>query len=115
MEVQREFKKLPPRREGLGAIFNVNEPAPKVKNIRNDGSLGIAFNNNMRLPDDFMDRVTASKLRSLQSDEPAVIDIQSVAGSDSNDSELKLDWEITDFSESGLDFKLIYANPLEVS
>ena len=69
----------------------------------------------MRLPDDFLDKVNASKLRSLQSDEPAVIEIQPVAGSDSDASQLELDWEITDFSESGLDFKLVFADPLAVS
>ena len=69
----------------------------------------------MRLPDDFLDIVTASKLRSLQSDQPAVIEIQSIAGADSDASKLKLDWEITGFSESGLDFKLVFADPLDVS
>ena len=59
--------------------------------------------------------VTNSKRRSLQSDNPALIEIQSIAGEDSNADKLKLDWEITDFSEDGLDFKIIYADPYEVS
>lgn len=113
-EVKQQFSKIPPRREGLGSIFNVNEPTPKVQHVRNDGKLGIAFNNKMLLPADFMDIVIKSKLRALEDkDGPALIEILSEPGEES--SQLDLDWEIIEFSEKGLDFKLVYKNPLEVS
>ena len=72
---KKEFKPLPPKREGFGAIFNVKEPAPKMKKIRNNGSMGIAFNNNMLFPENFLDIVTESKLRNLEGDEAPLIEI----------------------------------------
>ena len=56
-------------------MFNVHEPAPKVKNIRNDGKMGIAFNNKMILPDDFLEIVADNKLRYLEDNELPLIEI----------------------------------------
>lgn len=36
-------------------------------------------------------------------------------GEDSSADKLRLDWEITEFTEKGIDFKIIYVDPLEVS
>ena len=44
-----------------------------------------------------------------------MIEILSEPGFDSIADLLNLDWEITEFTEKGIDFKLIYVNPLEVS
>lgn len=44
-----------------------------------------------------------------------MIEIVSEAGEDSSADKLDLDWEITEFSESSIDLKLIYKQPLEVS
>lgn len=86
-----------------------------MKEVRPDGNLGIAFNNKMLLPDDFMEKVKSSRLRSLKGDGPALIEILSIAGSESPADLVGLDWEITKFTELALDFKLFYTNPLEIS
>ena len=44
-----------------------------------------------------------------------MVEILSVAGSDSDVDKLNLEWNITEFSEKGIDFKLVYVDPLEVS
>ena len=44
-----------------------------------------------------------------------MIQIESLAGEDSDLDDLNLDWEISGADETGLDFKLKYKNPLEVS
>ena len=47
-----------------------------MKGMRNDGKMGIAFNNRMIMPDDFLDIVNASKLRHLEdNDVPAMIKV----------------------------------------
>ena len=108
------FRPIPPVSTGLMSVFNVQEPAPKIKNVRNDGKMGIAFNNRMVLPDDFLEIVSASKRRDLTDDLP-LIEILSEPGSESNPDLMNLDWEINGFTDSSLDFKLIYKNPLEIS
>ena len=84
--------------------------------MRNDGKLGIAFNNKMLLPDDFLEIIAENKRRYLEgSEQSPLIEIQSVAGEDSNVDQLGLDWKVTEVNEHGMDFKLAYADPLEVS
>ena len=75
-----------------------------MKEIRNDGKIGIVFNNRMLLPDDFLDVVQASRLRALEDeDAPAsLIEILSVAGEDSNADMLGLNWEVTGFEEKSI-------------
>ena len=75
----------------------------------------MAFNNPMLLPDNFLDLVKESRLRQLNGDGKAMIEILSVAGEDSSADMLGLDWEILSFSPLGLDFKLFYTDPLEIS
>ena len=48
-------------------------------------------------------------------DKLPLIEILSEPGIDSIADMLNLDWEITEFTEKGIDFKLYYVNPLEVS
>ena len=44
-----------------------------------------------------------------------MIEIQSLAGEDSDSDLLGLDWEMTEASKESISFKLIYTDPLEVS
>ena len=44
-----------------------------------------------------------------------MIEVISEPGGDSEGSKLDLDWEVIDYSEKSIDFKLSYKNPLEVS
>ena len=91
---------IPPRKVGLGSLFNVNEPIPKLKHVRNDGKMGIAFNNRMILPDDFLELVETSKLRALEETSTTpLIEIISEPGEDSNLDSLGIDWEIIEYSE----------------
>ena len=76
--------------------------------------MGINFNNNMVLPANFIEMVASNK-RNLQENEQPLIKIESEAGSESNAAFLNLDWELTKADETGLDFKLKYKEPLEVS
>ena len=92
------FKSLPPKRGGLASFFNVKEPSPKFKNVANNGKIGMAFNNPMLLPDNFLDLVKESRLRQLDGDGLAIIEIQSVAGEDSSADLLGLDWDIFGFT-----------------
>ena len=114
-EEEKPFRPIPPVSTGLMSVFNVHKPAPKIKNVRNDGKMGIAFNNRMVLPDDFLEIVAASKRRDLNDDNLPLIEILSEPGVDSNPNLMNLDWEINGFTDSSLDFKLIYKNPLEIS
>ena len=88
--------------------------------MRNDGKMSMAFNNPMLLPDDFLDVVTKSRLRSLENDDSGsnlpIIEILSVAGIDDDQvAKLGLDWVMKGFSAAGLEFEVFYSNPLEVS
>ena len=63
-EVKIEFKALPEIKEGfIGAILNVNKPAPKMKDIRNDGKMRIGFNNKMIFPSNFAETVNSDRRR----------------------------------------------------
>ena len=79
---EKPFKEIPPKSDNLlGSFFNVNEPTPKMKEIRNDGKMGISFNNKMLLPDDFLETVNANKRRRLEGkNETAIISIISEPG-----------------------------------
>ena len=57
------MKPLPEKREGLASFFNVNEPTPRFRKMRNDGKLGLSFNNKMLLPDDFLEVITENRRR----------------------------------------------------
>ena len=80
--------------------------------------MGIAFNNKMILPSDFAEMINTDRLRQLKDKsllQLPLIEILSEPGEDSISDMLNLDWEITEFSEKGIDFKIIYKDPLEVS
>lgn len=117
MKKKANLGRFRPKKEGLASFFNVNEPTPKTKEIRSDGKVGIAFNNRMLLPDDFLSIVQQSRLRALEDEDapPPLIEIISKPGEDSDLDKLGLNWEITGFTEKSLDIKLVYVNPLEVS
>ena len=55
-------------RQGIAAIFNIQEPTVRLKSISNDSKMGINFNNNMVLPENFIEMVASNK-RNLQEDE----------------------------------------------
>ena len=44
-------------RTGLASIFNVMEPVIRVQNIRSDGKIILAFNNDVIMPYDFEEQV----------------------------------------------------------
>ena len=70
------MKELPPKRTGVLSVFNVNEPNPKMKELRNDGKMGIVFNNKMYFPDNFLEIVQNNRLRCLEdSQTTALIEI----------------------------------------
>ena len=101
-------------RSGIASVFNVHEPRIRLKGITNNSKMRINFNNNMVLPSDFKE-IVANNRRNLQANEQPMIQIESLAGDDSDLDNLNLDWEISGADESGLDFKLKYKDPLEVS
>lgn len=89
-----------------------------MKDIRNDGKMDITFNNKMILPPNFDEIVKQDRLRLLtetDSDRPPLIEILSKPGEDSDAGNLDLDWEIITVTETSIDFKIIYKDPLEVS
>ena len=70
----------------------------------------------MLLPDNFKEEVQENKrLRVLNDKVEPLIEITSIPGQDSNVDLLNLDWEITEANEEGLNFKLKYKDPLEIS
>ena len=70
----------------------------------------------MLLPDNFKEEVQENKrLRVLNDQVEPLIEITSIPGQDSNVDLLNLDWEITEANEEGLNFKLKYKDPLEIS
>ena len=110
------MKELPPKRAGVLSIFNVNEPVPKMKEIRNDGKMGIAFNNKFIFPDNFLQIIQNNRLRCLEdSQTPALIEIIPEAGDTDNELTQRIDWEVTKVSEKDIEFKLVFSEPLEVS
>ena len=110
------MKELPPKRSGVLSIFNVNEPTPKMTEIRNDGKMGIAFNNKITFPDDFQEIIQNNGLRCLEDTAtPALIEIIPETGDTDSMVTQGIDWEIISISEKGIDFKLVFSDPLEVS
>ena len=83
--------------------------------MTNDSKLGISFNNKMILPSNFLDVVSRDRILRHLDDSKPMIEIMSLAGKDSESQELGLDWEITSVDDKGFNFKLKYANPLQVS
>ena len=78
--------------------------------------MGIAFNNRMILPSDFLDILQESRLRALEDEESLpLIEIISEPGEESIADKLGLDWIVTAFNEKSIEFQIIYENPLEVS
>ena len=79
--------------------------------------MGIAFNNRMLLPSDFIDILQENRLRALEDKDAflPMIEIISEPGEESNADKLGLNWVVTAFTEKSIEFKIIYENPLEVS
>ena len=65
----------------------------------------------MVLPPNFKEIISENR-RNLQVDEEPMVQIESLAGEDSDLDELNLDWELTQADETGLGFKIKYKNPL---
>ena len=112
----KAVKELPPKRSGVLSVFNVNEPTPKMKEIRNDGKMGIVFNNKITFPDNFLEIIQNNRLRCLEDSEvPPLIEIIPESGDTESTVSQAIDWEITSVGEKNIDFKLVYSKPLEVS
>ena len=79
----KPLKQLPPKRQGLASIFNVQAPAVRLKSISNDSKMGMNFNNKMILPDDFKGMLAKSR-RNLEEGNKPLIEIRSEAGGDSD-------------------------------
>ena len=87
-----------------------------MKEIRNDGRMGIVFNNAITFPDNFLEIIQNNRLRCLEDSEtPALIEIIPETGDTDSTLTQKIDWEITGVSEKNIDFKLVFSEPLEVS
>ena len=106
-----KLKELPTKRSGIASIFNVHEPRVRLNGITNSSKMRINFNNNMVLPPNFKEIISENR-RNLQVDEEPMVQIESLAGEDSDLEELNLDWELTQADETGLSFKIKYKNPL---
>ena len=105
-----KLKELPPKRSGIASIFNVHEPRVRLKGITNSSKMRINFNNNMVLPPNFKE-VISENSRNLQVNEEPMVQIESLAGEDSDLDELNLDWELSQADETGLSFKIKYKDP----
>ena len=68
----------------------------------------------MLMPSDFKEKIAENR-RNLQQGEKAIISIESQPGEDSDQDLLDLDWELKAADEAGVEFKLIFNQPLEVS
>ena len=68
----------------------------------------------MLMPSDFKEIITENR-RNLQRGEQAIISIESEPGEDSNQDLLGLEWELKAADETGVEFKLKFNQPLEVS
>ena len=53
----KPLKELPPKRQGIASILNVQEPAVRLKSIANDSSMRTHFNNKMIFPPNIKDVV----------------------------------------------------------
>ena len=112
----KAVKELPPKRSGVLSVFNVNEPTPKMKEIRNDGKMGIVFNNKITFPDNFLEIIQNNRLRCLEDSEvPPLIEIIPESGDTESTVSQAIDWEITSVGEKNIDFKLVFSEPMEVS
>ena len=105
-----KLKELPPKRSGIASIFNVHEPRVRLKGITNSSKMRINFNNNMVLPPNFKEIISENS-RNLQVNEEPMVQIESLAGEDSDLDELNLDWELSQADETGLSFKIKYKDP----
>ena len=68
----------------------------------------------MILPDDFKLIVSQDKRR-LDSDTKPLMELESVLTQESDLVNLNLDWELIDANEGGIEFNLLYKEPLEIS
>ena len=95
-------------------MFRVNKPLPKIKSVKSSGVISIVFNNKMIFPDDFEEQINSRNNRRLRGDKE-LIEIELQASYDSDESLLNFDWQVIESSETELNIKLQFQNPLEVS
>ena len=69
---KEQIKEKPETKTGLGAVFNVQEIRVKRKSFTNDSKMGLAFNNQMLLPDGFKEFINEEKRRLDDSTKPLV-------------------------------------------
>ena len=68
----------------------------------------------MVLPDDFKE-IVAQDRRRLDNETKPLMEFEPVLSEDSDSANQNLDWELIDATEYGIEFKLVYKEPLEVS
>ena len=99
----------------------IDESSSKAKrlSILPDGTITIWYDNKISFPTDFITQVSDRKPTSTEGTAnytQPLIDIISVAGSDSDEEEIRLiSWDITSYSSHTIEFRLQYENPILVS
>ena len=93
-------------------------PKPKKKFSLSNGETSIYYNNAILFPDDFVQRVEASKReRALSETEQfSLIELELLTPSDDEEEVIEaLDWEIIYYDEHEIQFKVFFKRPVTIS